>query len=299
MLPETPPTLVILAAGQARRYGRLKQLEPVGAHGETLLDYNIFDALHCGFHRCVLVVPAGLEERFLAHVREQFGSMLDVACVTQPASDMPEGRAKPWGTAHAVLAVAEHVDASFAVINGDDAYGRSAFASVASHLLRGSGDGCLAAYRLARTLSAHGGVSRGICELDGDSYLTGIVEATEVRREGDTIVGHAPDGSALTLADDAPTSMNLWGFPPTVMEQLRERWQAFRIDHGASKQAEFLLSTAVHDLVRAGTLRLCALRTDAEWFGLTFPADTADAHGRVARCVENGQYPEHLSHGLG
>ncbi len=293
-----PLTLVILAAGRATRYGRLKQLEPVGPHGAALLDYNIFDALPSGFHRIVVVVPHELESRFLRHVRDQFGSALDIVCVAQSADGFPPGRTKPWGTAHAVLSVATHLSTPFAVINGDDAYGRSAFAAVASHMRQHQGEGCLAAYPLATTLSAHGGVSRGICATDRDGYLIGLAEATEVERRGATILGRTANGSLPTLTDDTPTSMNIWGFPPAIVEHLRRQWRAFVETNGTSATAEFLLSTAVDELVRTGALRLRVLTTDAEWFGLTFPSDIDDVRRRVAHRVASGHYPEHLSHGL-
>jgi dTDP-glucose pyrophosphorylase len=294
----TPLTLVILAAGRATRYGRLKQLESVGPHGAALLDYNIFDALPAGFRRIVVVVPHQLETRFLRHLRDQFGSDLDVTCVAQATESLPPGRSTPWGTAHAVLSVAAHLTTPFAVINGDDAYGRSAFATVASHMRAHSGEGCLAAYPLATTLSAHGGVSRGICDTDHDGYLIGLTEAAGVERAGTAIVGRAVGGSLPTLRDDTPTSMNLWGFPAVIVAQLERRWRAFADANGTSATAEFLLSTAVNDLVRGGTLRLRVLTTDAEWFGLTFPSDLDDVRRRVAHRVASGHYPEHLSHSL-
>jgi choline kinase len=298
MHPEASLTLVILAAGRARRYGRLKQLEPVGSHGAALLDYNLYDALQCGFDHCVLVVPFGLEERFVEHIRDQFHADLAVRCVAQPVDHVPTGRSKPWGTAHAVLAAAEYLSTPFAVINGDDVYGRSAFASVARHLRRHPTEGCLAAYRLAATLSIHGGVSRGICTVDPAGHLTSLTEATEVRQTGGAIHGLGPDGTPLTLAEDAPTSMNLWGFPLPTLEHLRGQWRSFLSNHGSSIHAEFLLSTAVHDLVQAGALRLRVLPTNAEWLGLTFPADTDAVRARIAHQVASGQYPEHLEHGL-
>jgi hypothetical protein len=295
----TSPTLVILAAGRASRYGRLKQLEAIGPHGTALLDYNLFDARAAGFRRFVIVVPEGLEQRFLDHVQDQFASVLDVTCVGQPTSDLPAGRSKPWGTAHALLAVGEHLTSPFAVINGDDAYGRSAFATVASRLRTRMDEACLVAYRLAATLSPHGGVSRGICAVDDTGYLIELTEATDVRRVGDTIVGRAAGDAESVLADDAPTAMNLWGFPPVAVELLRHHWLAFFTSHGESTTAEFLLSTTANDIAQSGDLRFRVLSTDEEWFGLTFPADTPHVRRRVAHRVASGHYPEHLSHGLG
>lgn len=293
-----PPTLVVLAAGRASRFGRLKQLEPVGPRGAALLDYNIHDARRCGFGRFVLIVPPGMAPRFLAHVQDQGGADLDVACIVQPTDGMPDGRDKPWGTAHAVLAAADQIAGPFAVINGDDAYGRSAFALVGDHLRRHPEDGCLAAYRLDATLSAHGGVSRGICEVRGND-LAGLTEALRVRRTPDGIMGEALDGAGLHLAPDIPTSMNLWGFPPTALELLAMQWERFLAAHGTDIHAEFLLSRVVHELAHSGALRIRVLPTDARWFGLTYPDDTDGTRTCIAELVADGQYPEHLAHGLG
>ena len=295
---DQPLTLIVLAAGRASRYGRLKQLEPVGPRGAALLDYNIHDARRCGFTRFLVIVPHGLESRFRAHLRDHGGPDLDVACVVQPTGDQPEGRDKPWGTAHAVLAAADRITGPFAVINGDDAYGCAAFALVGEHLRRHPEDGCLAAYPLDTTLSEHGGVSRGICEVR-DGFLSGLLEAVHVRRSSDGIVGETLTGAVLRLPPEAPTSMNLWGFPPAALNLLRQRWESFRERYGADRNAEFLLSEVVHELAGGDDLRFRVFPTNAEWFGLTYPEDTDGTRARIAQLVADGQYPEHLAHGLG
>jgi len=298
LVDDQPLTLIVLAAGRASRFGRLKQLEPVGPRGAALLDFNIHDARRCGFERFLLIVPHGMESRFRSHVRDQGGSDLDVACVVQPTDGMPKGRAKPWGTAHAVLAAADRIAGPFAVINGDDAYGRAAFALVGAQLRHHPNDGCLAAYRLDATLSEHGGVSRGICDIR-DGMLTGLVEALQVRRTPEGIVGETLDGAALRLEPDTPTSMTLWGFPLAAVDLLETHWQTFLKRHGADQKAEFLLSSVVHELAQHDALRFRVLPTDARWFGLTYPADTDETRARIAQLVADGQYPEHLAQGLG
>ena len=300
----TPLTLVILAAGRARRYGRLKQLEPVGPHGEALLDYGIVDALGGGFARIVLVVPPGMEERFHSHLEQYFGSALDVTCVAQRLDDVPAGctvapdRVKPWGTAHAVLATRPLLTGPFAVANADDIYGREAFEALAHHLNARPAEAALIAYRLDQTLSQHGGVSRGICQVDAAGYLREVVEVLDVRREPPALVGQRTDGGPLTLRGDEPASMNLWGFPATTPSALDRLWRAFLERHATDASAEFLLSTAVQRLVADETVRLRVIRTAGRWFGMTFLEDTPDVKRHIARRIARKQYPRDLREGV-
>ena len=258
-------TLVILAAGRASRYGRLKQLDPVGPHGACLMDYGIHDAARSGFDRFVLVVPPGLEETFAAH---------------------------------AVLVAGPLLGGPFAVANADDHYGREAYGALARHLETHEAEAALVGYPLAATLSDHGGVSRGICETDTAGYLTTLVEAKEVRRSGREIHGLTVDGRPLRLRGTEPASMNLWGFPHRLLDLLHRRWMGFLERHGSDPTAEFLLSTAVHELVGNGEVRLRVLPTDAGWFGMTFSDDGPAVRHRIAELVSNGEYPDHLREGL-
>ena len=297
-------TLVILAAGRATRYGRLKQLDPVGPHGACLMDYGILDAARSGFDRFVLVVPPGLEETFAAHAEEQFGRRLDVSFVPQRMEELPApygvpaGRGKPWGTAHAVLVAETLLTGPFAVANADDFYGRAAYRALATHAARFPDEAALVGYTLSTTLSEHGGVSRGICETDAEGLLTALVEAKEVRRSGREIHGLTVDGRPLRLRGTEPASMNLWGFPHRLLDLLHRRWMGFLERHGSDPTAEFLLSTAVHELVGNGEVRLRVLPTDAGWFGMTFSDDGPAVRHRIAELVSNGEYPDHLREGL-
>jgi hypothetical protein len=293
-------TLVILAAGRASRFGRLKQLEPVGPNGEALLDYGVFDAWCGGFRRVVLVVPPGMEDRFLSHLKQHFADAVEVQCVGQSLDDIPSGftlahqRTKPWGTAHALLAARRVLYGPFAVANADDFYGRSAYRTLAAHAARHPDEAALVGYPLSATLSDHGGVSRGICEADGAGYLTALVEATEVAHTRGEIHGITVDGRSLQLRGSEPASMNLWGFPPGLIALLQQEWVSFLERQGDDATAEFLLSTMVNDLVRRGALRLRVLATDADWFGMTFSADVSRVRGRIAELVASGEYPVHL-----
>ena len=304
MRSATPLTLVILAAGRGSRYGRLKQLEPVGPNGEALLDYGIVDALCGGFARFVLVVPPTMEEQFLSHLGLYFGSTLDVACVAQRLDDRPPGftvaptRVKPWGTAHAVLAARPLLAGPFAVANADDIYGRVAFDALAQHLAARPTEAALIAYRLDQTLSEHGGVSRGICQVDSEGYLREVVEVVDVRRERSALIGQETDGGSLMLRGDESASMNLWGFPATIPSALDQLWCEFLETRGTEASAEFLLSTAVQRLVVDRTVRLRVIRTDARWLGMTFLEDTPEVRRHIARRIAKGQYPRDLRQGV-
>jgi len=298
------PTLVVLAAGRASRYGRLKQLDPVGPHGACIMDYGIYDAALSGFGRFVLVVPPGLEETFAAHAEEQFGEALDVSVVCQRLDDLPEPfrvppeRAKPWGTGHAVLTAGALVQGPFAVANADDHYGRTAYGALARHLAERASDAALVGYPLLETLSEHGGVSRGICRTDADGYLTEVVEAKEVRRTDGGLRGVTVEGAPLELDGTEPASMNLWGFPWGVLQTLERQWREFLAAHGSEPTAEYLLTNAVGEQVRAGELRLRVLPVGAGWFGMTFLDDAPLVRRRIAELVAGGEYPGHLREGL-
>jgi len=297
-------TLVILAAGRASRYGRLKQLDPVGPHGACLMDYGILDAARGGFDRFVLVVPPGLEGTFAEHAEAQFEGLLDVSFVSQRLDDLPTphrlppDRAKPWGTAHAVLAAGPLVAGPFAVANADDYYGPEAYAALTRHLTTRQREAALVGYPLSATLSDHGGVSRGICETDAAGYLTAIVEAKEVRRAEASITGVTVDGVPLHLRGTEPASMNLWGFPHPVLAALERQWLAFLAEHGTDPTAEFLLTSAVGEQVRGGKLRLRVLPVGAGWFGMTFADDAPVVRRHIAERIATGEYPGHLREGL-
>jgi len=297
-------TLVILAAGRATRFGRLKQLEPVGPNEEALLDYGAFDAWCSGFRRVVLVVPPGMEGRFRSHLDRHLGDAVEIQCVEQSVEDVPSGfelaphRTKPWGTAHAVLAARGALNGPFAVANADDFYGRSAYRALAAHAERYPDHAALVSYPLATTLSDHGGVSRGVCEVDGAGFLTALVEATEVTYSGSEIRGITVDERSLQLRGTEPASMNLWGFPLRLLDLLQQEWMSFFERQGTDATAEFLLSTMTNDLVKRGALRLRVLATDAHWFGMTFGADVATVRHRIAELVASGEYPVHLREGL-
>lgn len=293
-------TLVILAAGLATRYGRAKQLEPVGPAGEALLDYAIFDARRVGFSRVVLVVRRENEQALRSHVALRWRD-LPVATVMQDLTDIPPGvavpagRTKPWGTAHAVLGAARVVNRPFAVANADDFYGRAAYAALAQHLRAGTPDQALVAFRLAETLSEHGGVSRGICDVGPDGYLRQVTEVHELRRAQGAVRGRGADGGERIFPADAVTSMNLWGFTPGIVQPLARGFAAFLAEHGADPRAEYPISTAAGALAAEGAIRLRVLPGGEQWMGMTHPADRAVVMARLEALIAAGSYPRSLA----
>jgi hypothetical protein len=281
---------VVLAAGMARRYGRLKQLEPVGPTGEALLDYGIRDAANAGFGRAVAVIRREIEAEFRRHF-EAFRPSIDIAFAYQDTGVAARAggvtsRTKPWGTGHAVLAAAPHLETPFAVMNADDYYGRESFELLVASLSALDvleSQGVLIGFELGSTLSPEGGVSRALIETDADGWLTSIVERADLRvtRGG---VGGTPDGRVIDAA--MLVSMNLWGFTPAVLPLLGERFELFLDRHSRDPDAEFLLPAAIGDAVQAGSLRVRVVRTTARWMGLTHPGDRPAVEKRLRRLGE-------------
>lgn len=289
-------TLVVLAAGIGARFGRAKQIEPVGPSGEAIVDYSIYDAIASGFGRIVFVVGEGMEARF----RERF-SYLSGRCglsyVTQRLADLPEGfavprgRGRPWGTAHALLSCRGEVDGPFGLINADDFYGRSAFASLVRFLttVGGEEEGALVGYELEKTVPESGPVSRGVCRVDRSGYLVEIVERRLVERRGGR-VGYAEDGSWHGIPDRAIASMNMWGLPRSLFGELEGRFPLF-LRSADLLTAEYQLPTLIGELIRDGRLRVRVLRTGEEWFGLTHPEDLSHVREMIERLIDRGEYP--------
>ncbi len=298
-------TLVVLAAGLATRYGAIKQLEPVGPSGEALMDYAIFDAVQAGFTRVVLVIRRELELDFLEHVGHRFGRSLDVSLVFQALEDLPAGfsvpaeRVKPWGTAHAVLTAASVLHEPFVVMNADDFYGATAFERLGEHLRSAAGregaEFAAAGYALKDTLSPFGGVSRAICEVDEDGFLQRVTEVKNIRGEDGDIAGVTLTGERLRLTGDETISMNLWAATPAALPLLRWRFERFLSEHGNDPEAEFLLSTAVNELIGEGEIRVRVIPTPGAWLGVTYQQDRSYAAEKLRQLVRDSRYPEDLS----
>lgn len=302
----TSPTLIVMAAGLGSRYGGIKQIEPVGPHGATLLDYAVFDALRAGFGKVVFVISEAIEAPF----RERFGTTIeqhcDVAYVIQRLADVPPGfvvppeRRKPWGTGQAVLSCRDEVAGPFAVINADDFYGRAAFSTLAEHLAHAEDKGsvydyCMVGYVLANTITEHGHVSRGVCTVDDDGFLVHIRERTHIeRREG--AVAYTEDGTRwINIPAQATVSMNIWGFTSSLFGELQRRFPLFLQNNAHNLlRAEFFLPNIVGDLVQEKKARVRVLSSDAQWFGVTYKEDRPRVEQAIRALIERGVYPENL-----
>jgi NDP-sugar pyrophosphorylase family protein len=299
------PELVVMAAGMGSRYGGLKQIDPVGPGGENVLDYSVFDAMRAGFGKVVFVIRRDIEEIFREKIGRAIEHRVECAYVHQeldalpPGFAVPDGRVKPWGTAHAALCARDAIAGPFAVINADDFYGAAAFQEVGGHLTAAAASGqageyCMVGYRLDHTLSEHGHVSRGVCSVTGGGYLTGIVERTRIQRFDDGIKCALGDEHWETLAPDTIVSMNIWGFTREFFDHLEDAFRAFLEQHGRELKSEAYLPAVVDVAMRTGRARVKVLRTDARWFGVTYQEDRAVAQRAVRELVATGQYPERL-----
>ena len=295
----TKPTLLVLAAGMGSRYGGLKQIDPVGPSGETIIDYSIYDAMRAGFGRLVFVIRRDIESQFRELVGSRFESRLGVEYVFQELADLPEGfsvpdgRTKPWGTTHAILMASNTIREPFAAINADDFYGRRSYELLAQHLVSGTSDYAMVGFILRNTLSDFGSVARGVCQVDENGYLRAVTELTKVERDG----SGARDSSGsdvIRLTGDEPVSMNLWGFTPAIFPQLQTEFEKFLREHGNELKSECYIPSTVGDLVRAGAARVKVLRTDAPWFGVTYREDRPRVVESVRDLVARGEYPAKL-----
>jgi hypothetical protein len=294
------PTLLVLAAGMGSRYGGLKQIDPVGPAGETIIDYSIFDALRAGFGKLVFVIRRDIEVQFKEIVGARFEKRIAVEYVFQeldelpPEFSVPAGRTKPWGTAHAILMAADTVREPFAAINADDFYGAESYRLLAQHLQSGTADYAMVGFVLRNTLSDFGSVARGVCQVDPENYLQGVVELTKIERDGAGARDTNAAGDVITLTGDEAVSMNLWGFTPGVFPQLRQSFQEFLERYGWDMKSEFYIPSAVNSLVVARKARVKVLRTNASWFGVTYREDRPRVVESIRQLVARGDYPEKL-----
>lgn len=297
------PTLVVLAAGIGSRYGSLKQVDRVGPSGETIIDYSIFDALRAGFGKAVFVVRRAIEAEFREAFLARLGGRIPSELAFQEIEDLPAGfavppgRSKPWGTSQAVLAAAARVREPFAVINADDFYGRDAYERMAAFLAGLAPEDpkfAVVGYGLRSTLSEHGSVARGVCEVGPDGFLTGIVERTRIEPEGGAIVDRAAGGAPLVLPESTVVSMNFWGFTPFYFERARRAFAAFLRARGDDPKAEMYIPLVVNDLVRSGQATVKILPTTARWFGVTYREDKPRVTAELEKLVAAGEYPRAL-----
>jgi UTP-glucose-1-phosphate uridylyltransferase len=289
-----------MAAGMGSRYGGLKQIDPVGPSGETLMDYSIFDALRAGFAKVVFVIRKDIEQAFKETIGAKFEKRVPVQYVFQelsgipPGFKVPEGRTKPWGTTQAVLVAEGVVNEPFAVINADDFYGAEGYRVLAEHLESGSPDYAMVGFVLRNTLSDFGSVARGVSRADSGNYLETVAELTSVERDGNGAKNTDPAGNVTSLTGDELVSMNMWGFNPQIFPQLRERFHAFLEHSGNELKSEHYVPAAVNELVSSGKARVKVLRTNDAWFGVTYREDRPRVVDSIAALVQKGKYPDRL-----
>jgi UTP-glucose-1-phosphate uridylyltransferase len=295
-------TLVVLAAGIGSRYGGLKQMDPVGPHGEFLLDYAVYDARRAGFSRVVFVIRRDIEAPFRSAMGARIERQISTSYVFQSLDSLPRGltppagRTKPWGTGQAVLCCAATVNEPFAVINADDYYGPASYPALAAFLAATAGEPdrhAMVAFSLAKTVSEHGSVSRGICDIDS-GRLRRIVETTGIESRNGCI-----SAGAARLTGNEPVSMNCWGFKPSLFPALASAFEAFLRESGGDPKAEFHLPAVVDAMIHSGKARVDVLPTPDSWFGVTNPGDRAAVVSRIAALVGNGTYPAPLWPGSG
>jgi len=300
MKPATSPTLLVLAAGMGSRYGGLKQIEPVGPSGEAIIDYSVFDAIRAGFGKLVFVIRKDIEQAFKEFVGARFEKHIEIEYVYQeldkiPAGfQVPEGRTKPWGTTQAVLMCDGVINEPFAMINADDFYGAESYRVLAEHLKSGSDDYAMVGFVLRNTLSDFGTVARGVCQVSGAGYLTGIVEMTAIARDGGHAKNTDSNGKETSLTGDEPVSMNYWGFTPKIFPQLREYFVQFLQQNGTDLKKECYIPNTVNDIIMAGEGRVRVLKSNDPWFGVTYREDHSHVVASIQRLVKEGKYPEKL-----
>ena len=307
------PTLLVLAAGMGSRYGGLKQMDGLGPAGETIIDYSIYDAVAAGFGKVVYIVREHFLEqmkeavqRKYGHVRCCDGSPLEFVFVTQELDKIPAGipvnpeRQKPWGTAHAMMMAAGVIDEPFAVINGDDYYGKDSFRILGDWLRAhagGTGRYSIVGFALENTLSESGGVSRGICSYDLQGHLTDIAEHLNIAREADGKVygDNSVNGQAhVELDGKALCSMNMWGFTPDFFPRLETLFEGFLRENGMTLKKEFYIPYAVDCIIKAGQGACDVLSTPSRWFGVTYQEDRPAVVAKFRELVEEGIYPSPL-----
>jgi NDP-sugar pyrophosphorylase family protein len=302
MTTNAPPTLLVLAAGMGSRYGSLKQLDPFGPNGETLIEYSVFDAVRAGFGKVVFVIRQSMATDFTTLVLDKFTGFIPVDFVFQelgnlpPGYKVPENREKPWGTGQAVLVAGTKIKEPFAVINGDDFYGYDSFRLIADFLKEESPENQygLVGFRLKNTLSEHGAVSRGICEINQFGFLESVTELTQIYAKGQDIFYKNEKDQEIALTGNEIVSMNLMGFAPTVFPYFEKYFTAFLAEKGHLPKSEFYLPEVLNKLVQTNTIRTKVLPTPEKWFGITYANDKPVVQEKIKGLIAQGMYPENL-----
>lgn len=301
-MSEIKPTLVVMAAGMGSRYGGLKQIDPMGPHGEVVIDYSVYDARRAGYGKVVFILRKSIEQDFRETVGRRIEEQIDVDYVFQELSQVPEGfqvpegRTKPWGTTHAVLAARKAVHEPFTVINADDYYGRHSFEQLGAWQREFGQEPhryCLEGFVLENTLSDNGGVSRGVCVVDEQGNLKEIEECHEIKREGQGVVMQRTLGPGTGTGKEV-ASMNMWGFNPGIFEQFEASFSKFIHGLANPSKGECLVPTTVHELIVGGEAVVNVLQTPGKWMGVTYPEDKPVVQAGFQALINAHVYPENL-----
>jgi dTDP-glucose pyrophosphorylase len=298
-------TLVIMAAGLGSRFGGVKQLEPVGPSGEIIMDYSVYDAIKAGFNKVIFIIRKDLEEDFKEVIGDRIAKEIEVEYVFQELDDLPEGysipegRTKPWGTGQAVLSCMNKIKEPFAVINADDYYGKEAFVKIHDYLISlddsDKNKFCMAGFVLVNTLSDNGTVTRGVCKVDDKDMLIDIDETADLERIDDYVAGtNLATGEEVKLDINSVVSMNIWGFTPEFLIDLKTGFEEFLDKFGKEQKTEYLLPEAVKALINDGKATVKVLNTNDKWFGVTYKEDKENVVASFLELVEKGEYPKKL-----
>lgn len=301
------PVLVIMAAGMGSRYGGLKQIDPVDEEGHIIMDFSIYDAKRAGFEKVVFIIKRENEDDFKEAVGRRIEKVMEVAYVFQELSnipdgfEIPQGRIKPWGTAHAVLSAIDEIDGPFAVINADDYYGRHAFQAIYDYLTAHEDDEkyryTMVGYRLKNTVTDNGHVARGVCGLNADKELVNVTERTRIEKRNGGIEYSENDGKTWTKIDgDTLVSMNMWGFTHSILEEIRDGFPAF-LESGLKEnplKCEYFLPAVVSTLLEEGRATVKVLESEDKWYGVTYKEDKPVVVAAVQELKDKGLYPQRL-----
>lgn len=287
--------LLVMAAGMGSRYGGLKQLDQVGPSGETIIDYSVYDAIKAGFTKVVFIIRKDFEDQFKSEVSSKYSKRIDVEFAFQEVSALPsgftspDGREKPWGTGHAILSAKELIREPFVVINGDDFYGRESFNVIADYYITGGNQFSMVAFKLDKTLSSHGAVTRGVCSTEKDK-LKSVIETEDIEEKENMILSNRD----ISFDGSEPVSMNMWGFTPSLFTYLSKGFVDFLNAEGNELKSEYLIPSVINNLIQDKVEDVHVLRSNASWFGVTYKDDQPVVKRKINELIKSSIYPSHL-----
>ena len=288
-------SLLVMAAGMGSRYGGLKQLDQVGPNGETIIDYSVYDAIKAGFTKVVFIIRKDFEDQFKSQITEKYSEKIDIAFAFQNLDDLPDsflcpdGREKPWGTGHAILSAKELIDDPFVVINGDDFYGQESFNVIADYYNNGGNQFSMVAFRLDKTLSSHGAVTRGVCDIKSKKLIS-VIETEDIEKKEKKILSNRD----ITFKGSEAVSMNMWGFLPSLFNYLSKGFIEFLNAEGNELKSEYLIPSVINNLIQNKLEEIHVLRSNASWFGVTYKQDKPEVKRKINELITSEIYPSHL-----